>query len=172
VQSAGGCCLVVGDELYFYHSGRAGFPGSDGKNRDCNGSTGLAILRRDGFASMDAGDSAGMLTTRPVRFTGKYLFVNAAVSAGGELSAEILDERGQSLPSLSAAECIAMRADKTRQRLTWKNADLSAVTGRLVRFRFHMRNAHFYAFWVSRNESGASDGYVAAGGPGLTDRDA
>ena len=27
VQSAGGCCLVVGDELYFYHSGRAGIAG-------------------------------------------------------------------------------------------------------------------------------------------------
>ena len=27
VQSAGGCCLVVGDELYFYVSGRAGVPG-------------------------------------------------------------------------------------------------------------------------------------------------
>jgi hypothetical protein len=27
VQSAGGCCLVVGDELYFYVSGRRGVPG-------------------------------------------------------------------------------------------------------------------------------------------------
>ena len=27
VQSAGGCCLVVNEELYFYHSGRAGSPG-------------------------------------------------------------------------------------------------------------------------------------------------
>jgi hypothetical protein len=29
-----------------------------------------------------------------------------------------------------------------------------------------------YAFWVSSGESGASTGFVAAGGPGLTDRDA
>ena len=43
VQSAGGCCLVVGDQLWFYCSGR-------GKGHV----TSLAVLRRDGFASLDA----------------------------------------------------------------------------------------------------------------------
>ncbi len=47
VQSAGGCCLVVGDRLYFYVSGRAGVKGSPASGL-C--STGLATLRRDGFA--------------------------------------------------------------------------------------------------------------------------
>ncbi len=50
VQSAGGCCLIVGDTLYFYASGRQGVPGSNAPGI-C--STGLATLRRDGFASMD-----------------------------------------------------------------------------------------------------------------------
>src|SRR3954453_893272 len=45
VQSAGGCCLVVGDELYFYHSGRAGSPG-EGKTRDLRANTAKAVLRR------------------------------------------------------------------------------------------------------------------------------
>ena len=49
VQSAGGCCLVVGDQLYFYVSGRTGVPGS---NFPGTCSTGLATLRRDGFASV------------------------------------------------------------------------------------------------------------------------
>src|SRR5437660_5313727 len=51
VQSAGGGCLVVGDQLHFYVSGRAGVRGSPASGV-C--STGLALLRRDGFASMDA----------------------------------------------------------------------------------------------------------------------
>src|SRR5207244_1767161 len=88
VQSAGGCCLVVGDELYFYHSGRAGSPGGKG-NRDGNGSTGLAVLRRDGFASLDADAAGGSLTTRAVRFTGKHLFVNADAKEGA-LTVEVL----------------------------------------------------------------------------------
>ena len=43
---------------------------------------GLALLRRDGFASMDAGPDEASLTTRVVRFNGKHLFVNAAAGAG------------------------------------------------------------------------------------------
>ncbi|MFN7919853.1 MAG: malectin domain-containing carbohydrate-binding protein [Bryobacteraceae bacterium] len=70
-QSAGGGFLVVGDELWFYFSGREGHKGNDGRM-----STGLATLRRDGFVSLDAGAQEGSLTTRKVRFTGRYLFVN------------------------------------------------------------------------------------------------
>ena len=31
-----------------------------------------------------------------------------------------------------------------------------------------LRNAALYAFWVTPDDSGASHGYVAGGGPGLT----
>ena len=41
------------------------------------------------------------------------------------------------------------------------------MAGKTVRFRFHLANGSLYSFWVSADESGASDGYVAAGGPGL-----
>jgi hypothetical protein len=73
VQSAGGCCLIVGDQLYCYVSDRAGVRGSlaSGILR-----TGLAVLRRDGFAPMGAGDKDGSLLTRPVTFRGKRLFLN------------------------------------------------------------------------------------------------
>src|SRR4051794_6066570 len=67
VQSAGGGCLVVGDRLYFYVSGRRGVPGTP-TSGGC--STGLATLRRGGFASMDAGAGGGPLTPRPGPFGG------------------------------------------------------------------------------------------------------
>ena len=82
VQSAGGCVLVVRDKLYFYCSGRSGTP----VNRDSGGSMGLAVLRRDGFASMRAGNAGGALTTRPLRFNGSQLFVNAAATGTGATS--------------------------------------------------------------------------------------
>src|SRR5262249_51981086 len=128
VQSAGGCCLVVGDELYFYHSGRAGSPG-EGITRDGGGSTGLMILRRDGFASMDAGEEGGTLTTRTIQFTGKHLFVNAAAKSG-ELSVEVLNERGEPLKAYTKSDCVPVGEDKTKQLVTWKNADLSIVAGK------------------------------------------
>jgi hypothetical protein len=36
----------------------------------------------------------------------------------------------------------------------------------MMNFRFSLTNGSLYAFWVSRDESGRSDGYVAGGGPG------
>ena len=62
-----------------------------------------------------------------------------------------------------------VKADGTRQRIAWKGSeDLSALAGKPVSFRFHLTNGQLYAFWVSRDESGASNGYVAAGGPDFT----
>ncbi len=157
VQSCGGCCLVVGEELYFYCSGR-------GQGHV----TSLAILRRDGFTSMDAGTDGGELTTRPVRFSGKHLFVNTAAT-GGELRAELLGEDGKPIAPFTRENCTPITVDRTRTAIEWKEGkDLSALAGKVVRFRFHLKNAQLYAFWVSATPGGASNGYIAAGGPGLS----
>ncbi len=164
VQSAGGCCLVVGDRLYFYVSGRAGVRGSPASGVS---TTGLAVLRRDGFASMDAGDKEGALVTRPVTFRGTHLFVNVA-ARGGELRAEVLDKDSRALPGLTRDDCVPVRGDSARAAVRWKGAGLAGLAGRAVRFRFYLRHGELYAFWVSPEATGASHGYVAAGGPGLT----
>ena len=157
VQSAGGCCLIVGDKLHFYCSGRG-----------AGNVTSLAILRRDGFTSMDAGEKEGTLTTRPVTFRGKYLFVNVDAPSG-ELRVEALTEENEVIAPFSAANCEPIRVDGTRQAVRWKGADdLARLAGKLVRFRFHLTSGKLYAFWVSPEKSGASHGYVAAGGPGFT----
>lgn len=42
-----------------------------------------------------------------------------------------------------------------------------------MRFRFALEKGTLYAFWVSRRANGASNGYLAGGGPdydGLVDR--
>lgn len=176
VQSAGGCCLVVGDRLHFYVSGRRGVPGTTDPGV-C--STGLATLRRDGFASMDDSASAspvqrirpgimpGTLTSRPIRFAGRHLFVNVD-APNGELRVEVLDREGRTIAPFTAAACLGVRADRTRARVTWSTAaDLAAVSGEVVRFRFHLTHGRLYSFWVSASPNGESRGFVAAGGPGF-----
>ncbi|HUR57456.1 MAG TPA: hypothetical protein VM029_07090 [Opitutaceae bacterium] len=163
VQSVGGGCLVVGDTLYFYASARAGSP----EERDNGGSTGLATLRRDGFASMVA-SGEGTLTTRPVRFSGRQLFVNLAAASGG-LQVEVLDENGAAIPPFTRENSETLRGDSTLAPVTWKGGgNLSALAGKPVRFRFHLRDGSLFSFWVSADGAGASNGYVAAGGPGFT----
>ena len=164
VQPAGGGCLVVGDKLYFYVSGRA----DDPSGQHGQGSTGLAILRRDGFASMQADKTGGELTTRPVKFSGHHLFVN--VDCGqGELKVEVLDEKGKIIPPFAMDNCVAISTNRTLVPIKWQGADdLSGIAGKPVRFRFRLRNGSLFSFWVSPTGSGASRGYVAAGGPGFT----
>ena len=164
VQSAGGGCLVVGDQLYFYVSGRKGIPGSHASGV-CT--TSLATLRRDGFASLDAADTPGTVTTRCIRFQGRYLFVNADVD-GGKLQAELLDVDGKPIAPLTRSKCIPVREDATLAQVCWDETDdLSAFSGQPVRLRFHLTKGSLYAFWVAPDKSGASYGYVAAGGPGF-----
>jgi len=161
VQSSGGVCLVVGDKLYFYCSGRAIAGERTG------GSTGVAILRRDGFASMLAGAKQRTLTTRAVTFKGKYLFVNADTN-GGLLEVEVLDKDGKVIEPLTRENCHPISVDKTLTQVRWKGTkDLSHLAGEPVKFCFYLSNGHLYSFWVSPDKSGASYGYVAAGGPGF-----
>ena len=169
VQSVVGGVIVVGDQLYFYYSGRAGEGlGESGPlGFDAGGSMGVAVLRRDGFASMDAGGTEGSLTTRKVRFAGKYLFVNADASAG-ELRVEVLDAAGNVIGPFTKENCTPLKANATLQQVAWKGADdLSAVVGKEVRFRFALTEGSLYAFWVSPDTGGASRGFVGAGGPGF-----
>jgi hypothetical protein len=174
VQSAGGVCLVVGDRLHFYVSGRAGVPGTSMPGR-C--STGLATLRRDGFASVTDTWPAGMpqpvrshsstLITRPVKFSGAHCFINADVA--GSLRVELLDRGGRAIPGFTADRCEPVSGDRTKAAIRWTGApSLAAMAGETVRFKFMLDRARLFAFWVSPSVRGESRGYLAAGGPGYT----
>ena len=172
VQTAGGCCLVVGDKLYFYVSGRSGVPGT-GLPGTC--ATGLAMLRRDGFASMGVEDAKagpriappgdGVLITRPVRFSGRHLFVNADLGTGA-LRVAVEDLRAARFPVSNSSRACRCEGTGRRCPCTWP-ARLERVAGQPVRFRFSLTSGRLYAFWVSGSPSGESGGYVAAGGPGF-----
>lgn len=176
IHAAGGLCLVMEDELWFYFgafSGRGSVlkTGETGGFEQDNamyagGATGLATLRRDGFASMDAGPEAKVLSTRPVRFSGSRLFVNVDCPEG-ELKVEVVDEQGNAVQPFTASLCRPIVGNRTKAEVVWKEgADLSAVAGRPVQFRFLLRRGSLYSFWVSDSPDGHSRGYLAAGGPG------
>src|SRR5436305_2740229 len=117
---------------------------------------------------MEADGASQVLTTRPVRFSGKRLFVNVD-SKAGEMRVEILNSRGEPINGFSAEDCLPLRIDNTLAAVTWRTGnDLSRLAGQAVKFRFHLRYARLFSFWVSPDDSGASNGYVAAGGPGVT----
>jgi predicted neuraminidase len=165
LHGAAGVMVVLDDTLVFPYAGFSGQAPGGHRGMYTGGSIGLAMLRRDGFASMDAGDKEGALTTRPLKFKGKHLYVNLQAPEG-ELRAEVLDENNQVVAPFTAAACKPLQGDTTRQRVTWQGADsLAPVRGKPVKFRFLLRNGSLYSFWVTADANGASHGYVGAGGP-------
>jgi hypothetical protein len=166
LHGTNGVCLVMGDSLWFPYCGYAGIAPDGSRGMYTGASIGMATLRRDGFASMESTGKKGRLLTRPVVFSGKHLFVNIN-NPNGELKVEILDENGKNIKGFSEADCVPASANSTIHKISWKaNADLASLAGKPVRFRFHMTNGKIYSFWVSPDESGASYGYVGAGGSG------
>lgn len=170
VQSTGGICNIVGDQLWFHYIGFRGKPEQCPSEYEFNGmhyggSTGMAVMRRDGFVSYDAAGREGVLTTCPVLFSGKELFVNAECES---LLIEVLDKEGNVIEGLSATDCRPFKGNSTIAGIRWKNGNLANVSGKPVRFRFLLKNGRLYSFWVSPDRNGASNGYNAAGGPGFS----
>ena len=170
VESSAGMCHVVGDELWFYYSAYAGDPRRTGgtwyvNGMYANGAMGLAKLRRDGFASMQARFPGAAVLTRPVVFGGSRLFVNAS-TAGAELRVEVTGADGHVIPGFALADCRPFLGNSTCAEVGWQGASLAALRGRPVRFRFVQDRGELYAFWVTDSARGASGGYLGAGGPG------
>lgn len=163
LHGTAGVFVVLDDQLVFSYMGTSGIAPDGKRGMYTGGSIGLAMLRRDGFASMDAGTVEGTLTTRPVVFKGSHLFVNLDAPEG-TLRVEVLDETNKII-----ATSRAISGDKTKQRVDWeKRTDLSSLSGKPVRFRFHLTRGQLYAFWVTPDLNGTSNGYVGAGGPGFS----
>lgn len=118
--------------------------------------------------NLDSSSTPGTLLTRPLTFSGSQLFVNTS-AANGNLRVEIQDQSGTVIPPYTLENCQAVTFDSTLAQVSWKGAQsLDAIKGKVIRFQFTLTNASIYAFWVSRDNSGRSDGYVAGGGPGYT----
>jgi hypothetical protein len=173
IHIASTVCAVFSDKIYFYYGGWSGESPKRGSDMYSGRAIGIAALRRDGFASMSATEQPGVLTTRPVVFDGKFPFVNVDTQ-DGELTVEILDENNQPIPAFGKEHSVPVKGNSVKQPLQWTGSnDLASLAGKPVRFRFFLSKGHLYAFWVSRDSSGTSQGFVAAGSPnypGFKDR--
>jgi len=160
--------FIKGDELWFYYGGRQKrhnfqegfFANGDDENRSA---IGLATLRRDGFVSYDTGDDEGILRTKPVIFpAGRELRVNADASRGS-LQVEIITvtedpeaqlrdwgiQYGEPLEGFDLSSSLPLTADSVDHAMQWTHgADIAGLGDRLLAFRFRLRNASLYSFWI------------------------
>jgi hypothetical protein len=137
--------IVRDDELWFYYTGLkqyGGPPPTGGGDWNNMGGICLAVLRRDGFISLDAGGEEGTVLTQPFRLTGSMLCVNVD-APDGELRAEVLEEEGKVLAASSR-----LKGDQPRREVHWQQGHIAGLKGQVVRLRFILHNACFYAYWL------------------------
>jgi hypothetical protein len=103
-------------------------------------------LRTDGFASVRAPLSGGVLLTKPVIFSGARLVVNYSTSAAGNLRVELLDAGGRPISGYAAADCDEIYGDEIARVVTWKGqANVRALAGQPVQLRFSMKDADLFS---------------------------
>ena len=148
--------VLRGNELWFYYDGcknRGTSKYFDKLDPDM-AAVCLAVLRRDGFISLDAGEQAGSVITKPMRVPKgtKHLLVNVDASEG-EMHVLICDMSGQPLPGFGIDESIPLKGDQPSAEVTWNGkSDISALAGKEIQIRFRLRNAGLYAFWFEQSK--------------------
>ncbi|NKB71850.1 MAG: hypothetical protein GKR89_32640 [Candidatus Latescibacteria bacterium] len=137
---------IVGDEIYLYYGGVQG-PHTGRKfktvERRTSSMLGLAVLRRDGFVSVDAGDDEGFMLTKPLTVDGASLHANAAPQTGGWVWAVVTDEEGVPLEGYASQK---LEVDKVDAELIFARP-LAELAGRTVRLRWEMQRAGLFSYW-------------------------
>jgi len=140
--------ILVGGELRIYYRSVPLWSGKK-KGHDKISRIGLAMLRRDGFVSLNAGPTPGTIVTRPLTFTGKKLFVNAEIAEGGYVKTELRSASGKALPACTLATCRPVTGDVLQARVTWSGrADIEHPPATSLRLAFELKNARLYSFWI------------------------
>ena len=145
--------LEVDDAIWIYYNGKPTdaetsnpqFPAS----QRVGNSVGLATMPRDRFVSIRAGSTPGTLLTRPLDFQGGSLHINARVAAGGEIRVAVMSRDGEPREHYASRLCNPLEGDSVDMRVTWqKRTSLVNLDNSSVRFRFELRNAKLFSFWI------------------------
>jgi len=112
-------------------------------------STGVLILREDGWAGLRPTYERGKVITRQFVFEGDTLRINAEAH-GGYVRVEVLDPTFQSYDGYSAADCDPVFSDDPRQiwhSVSWRGStDVRGLWNKPVRLVFDLHQASLYSF--------------------------
>jgi len=100
---------------------------------------------RNRFASVAAGAGGGTVTTRPLRFSGRRLYLNYSTSAGGSVSCELLKPDGTPIPGFTGTDFQPLYGDELDAPVMWKGRNIADAEVNPLRIRFILRDANVYA---------------------------
>lgn len=141
--------VVHDDELWFYYTGikhyaivKSGIDPAYDDYEPNSGAVMLAVLRRDGFMSLDAGDQPGSVLTEPFVLSDEALFLNVDATSGW-LEVEVLDEDDQVV-----AISEQLSGDIPFGQVVWDEGEIVDLLDDVIRLRFTLQNSSFYSYGV------------------------
>lgn len=135
--------VLRGNELWFYYTGLKKY-GMVQIEKD-GGAICLAVLRRDGFISLDAVNDDGNITTKPFQMPEGGLHLNIE-AAKGSAEVAVTDTEGNRIPGFE--ESRAITGDQHDARVIWGNEKLESQSGKIIRLSITLRNARLYSWWI------------------------
>ena len=155
-----------GNELWFYYTGmkwrdsayswrsdRTPRPRSEWTAEEIadfdagSGAVCLAVLRRDGFVSLDAGTMPGQLLTQPLTVSADTLYLNLAAAGGAAQVAVLIN--GKPVAGFAAADCTPLAGDAVAMPVAWRGANLKQLRGKQVQLQVSLQGANLYALWLA-----------------------
>jgi hypothetical protein len=138
--------IEVGDEWWLYYGGWNGHH----RDLDRDGAIGLARWRKEGFISVraDARGRTSYLVTRPLRWPGGDLLINAAVDAprGGSVRCAVTGPLRDPVAGFGYEACAPFTGDATRHPFRWGVRSLDALAGQFIRLEFEFVHADLFGF--------------------------
>ena len=108
---------------------------------------GLAVMRKEGFVSLNATVREGIVVTRPLALREANLRINASCGADGYVDVEVVAADDTPLPGLSRTEFVRFSGDAIRHSAAWRSG-AAIPTDRAVKLRFFMRHSHLYSMVI------------------------
>ncbi len=140
--------LAVGDEIWIYYSGYDDLHDL----LPYHSAIGLAKLRKDGFASLDADEAPGEMVTRALADVEGTLLVNCDARRGS-VKVEVLDDQMRVIPGYGREACAALSGREVRQAVAWGEKRTLPTDRGPVRLRFLLEHAQLYSFMAGENAS-------------------
>ena len=105
-------------------------------------------IREDGFVSVCGGYMGGEFVTPPLIFNGDVMRINVDTSAAGTAAIEVQDEDGIPIKGFSLYDCnLIHTANQIDREVKWAGkSDLGKISGKTIKLRFVLKNAHIYSF--------------------------
>ncbi|MCH9724039.1 MAG: hypothetical protein K0U86_03955 [Planctomycetes bacterium] len=154
IQIGASTAFEYGDEIRLYYSGANYTHGTPCLYREkntgrktkytCN--IGLVSWKKDRFVSVDANENGGVLTTVPIKFSGKHLYLNAKTFKQGSIYVDVLDASGNRIPDVPR---MSFTGDDIRGKVQFTSGNsegFSSLQDKLISLKFHLKNCELYSY--------------------------